>query len=75
MKSEIDQYVAEQVREMRLKKEVSQALLSFGIGVSKGFVGQVESPNNNSKYNINHLYDIAKFLDCSMHDFLPSGLL
>ncbi len=75
MKSEIDLYVAERVKEIRQKKKVSQSLLSFGIGVTKSFVGQVESPANNSKYNINHLYDIAKFLECSMHDFFPQSTL
>ncbi len=72
MKSEIELYVVNRVRAKRREKGVSQSLLSFGIGVSKGFVGQVESPSNPSKYNINHLYDIATFLECSMQDFFPS---
>ncbi|MFR9503614.1 MAG: helix-turn-helix transcriptional regulator [Rikenellaceae bacterium] len=71
MKSEIDIYIANRVRKIRREKRVSQAMLSFGIGVTKGFLGQVESPNSPSKYNINHLYEIAKFLECSMRDFFP----
>ncbi len=71
MKSQIDLYVIQQVRNKRREKGVSQSLLSFGIGVSKGFVGQVESPNQNSKYNIAHLYEIAQFLNCSMREFFP----
>ncbi len=72
MKTTIDRYVADRVRAIRLDRGVSQSLLSFGIGVSKGFVGQVESENHRSKYNINHLYEIARFLDCSMQDFFPA---
>ncbi|MFI3281119.1 MAG: helix-turn-helix transcriptional regulator [Rikenellaceae bacterium] len=71
MKTKIDLYVADQVRRIRREKGVSQSLLSFGIGVSKGFVGQVESENSASKYNVNHLYEIARFLDCSMQEFFP----
>lgn len=46
-------------------------MLSFGIGVSRGFVGQVESPKYNTKYNIIHINEIAKFLGCSPRKFLP----
>ncbi len=60
-----------QVRRQRLAKGISQATLSFGIGVTRGFVGQVESENSSSKYNLNHLNDIAIFLECSMRDFFP----
>ncbi len=75
MKTEVDIYVANQVRAIRRSKHVSQSLLSFGIGVSKGFVGQVESESQPAKYNINHLYEIALFLDCSMLEFFPKGRL
>ncbi len=71
MKREIDLYAAERVRKIRTEKGISQALLSFGIGVSKGFVGQVESAVSSSRYNLNHLNDIAKFLGCSIREFLP----
>lgn len=75
MKSEVDLYVMNRVRVKRREKRVSQALLSFGIGVTRGFVGQVESPTNASKYNVNHLYDIARFLECSMLEFFPEKYL
>ncbi|MFI3316139.1 MAG: helix-turn-helix transcriptional regulator [Rikenellaceae bacterium] len=75
MKTQIDIYVATQVRKIRRSKRISQSLLSFGIGVSKSFVGQVESAAHPSKYNVNHLYEIARFLDCSMSDFFPDKSL
>lgn len=46
-------------------------MLAYGIGVSKGFIGMAESPKSPSKYNLNHLNKIAKFLGCSPRDFLP----
>ena len=50
---------------------VSQATLAYGIGVSDGFISQVESPRHRAKYNLNHLNEIARFLGCSPRDFLP----
>lgn len=51
--------------------EISPATLAYGIGVSDGFISQVESPKSPSKYNLNHLNEIAKYLGCSPRDFLP----
>ena len=52
-------------------QKVSQAMLAYGIGVSKGFIGMAESPRYDIKYNVNHINEIAKFLGCSPRDFLP----
>ena len=71
MVSAIDKYVIEAVRRERMAQNLSQAMLSFGIGVSRGFVGQVESPKFETKYNVNHINEIAKFLGCSPRKFLP----
>ena len=71
MKTAIDLYVIDAIRRERRAQKVSQAMLSFGIGVSRGFVGQVESPKYNTKYNIIHIHEIAKFLGCSPRKFLP----
>ena len=43
----------------------------YGIGVSHGYIGQVESPKYRTKYNLNHINEIAKFLGCSPRKFLP----
>ncbi|WP_300099027.1 helix-turn-helix transcriptional regulator [uncultured Alistipes sp.] len=56
---------------MRIAKDVTQADLAFEIGVSDGFISQVESPKSPSKYNLNHLNKIARYLNCSPRDFLP----
>lgn len=71
MKSKIDQYVINKVKEKRLEKDLSQADLSIEIGLSEGFIGQCESPKHKSHYNLKHLGLLAKALGCSPKDFLP----
>ena len=61
-KSAFDKYVSAAVRKERMAQRVSQATLAYGIG---------ESPKSPSKYNLNHINEIAKFLGCSPRDFLP----
>ena len=75
LKSEFDQYVSAAVRQKRIAHDITQADLAIGIGVSDGFISQVESPKSPSKYNLNHLNKIAKFLGCSPRDFLPENPL
>ena len=71
MKTAFDNYVIEAVRKERMTQKVSQAMLAYGIGVSHGYIGQVESPKYRTKYNLNHINEIAKFLGCSPRKFLP----
>lgn len=71
MKTPIELYVIERVREIRTQQKISQSMLGYGIGVTSGFIGQVESPKYPTKYNLNHLNEIAKFLNCSISDFFP----
>jgi transcriptional regulator with XRE-family HTH domain len=71
MKSKIDQYVINKVKDRRLEKNVSQADLAYELGMSVGFIGKVESSKYPSHYNIKHLNLLAKILECSPQDFLP----
>lgn len=71
MISPIDQYIIDAVRKMRREQHISQAMLGSWIGVSRGFIGQVESPKCDVKYSPTHLNEIAKYLGCSPRDFLP----
>ena len=71
MKTAFDNYVIEAVRKERMAQKVSQAMLAYGIGVSHGYIGQVESPKYRTKYNLNHINEIAIFLGCSPRKFLP----
>ena len=67
----IDQYVIDAIRKERKRQNVSQSMLAFGIGVSKSFIGQAESPKCDINYSPNHINEIAKFLGCSPRDFMP----
>lgn len=71
MKTKIDLYVLNKVKEKRLEKNISQAELANELGMSVGFIGKVESPKYSSHYNIKHLNQLAKILGCSPQDFLP----
>ncbi len=71
MKTKIDLYVITKVKEKRLEKNISQAELANELGMSVGFIGKVESPKYPSHYNIKHLNQLAKILDCSPQEFLP----
>jgi len=67
----IEQYIIDKVREMRTDQKISQAQLARLIGVSEGFIGNVENPKYRDKYNFRHLNMLAKALKCSPKDFLP----
>lgn len=71
MKSKIDIYVINKVREKRLEKDISQAELANELDMSVGFIGKVESSKYPSHYNIKHLNQLARILGCSPQDFLP----
>ena len=67
----IEQYVINTIREMRISKGISQRSLAYQLNVSEGFIGNIENPNYRAKYNLNHLNEIATILGCSPKDFLP----
>lgn len=71
MKSKVDLFVINKVKERRLEKNISQADLAYELGMSVGFIGKVESSKYPSHYNIKHLNQLAKILECSPQDFLP----
>jgi transcriptional regulator with XRE-family HTH domain len=73
--NKIDLYVIARVKEKRLEKNISQAELANELGMSVGFIGKVESPKYPSHYNIKHLNQLAKILDCSPQEFLPKKSL
>ena len=71
VKSEIEAFVINKVREKREEQNISQSELATYLEVSNGFIGQAESPNYPTKYNLNHLNKLAIILKCSVKDFMP----
>lgn len=72
MKSMIDIYVIDKVREIRVAHNMSQEELAIKAGFrSNGFVGQAESLKYNKRYNVQHINKFARIFNCSPKDFLP----
>jgi transcriptional regulator with XRE-family HTH domain len=71
MKSEIDIFVINKIREKRKEWGMSQRGLAAILECSVGFVGQVESEKYVTKYSLHQLYIIAQHFGCSPADFFP----
>jgi transcriptional regulator with XRE-family HTH domain len=71
MKSDIEWYVIQKVKEKRIEMDLTQTQLSIELGLASGWVGKVESRKIRDKYNLNHLNDLARIFKCSPQDFLP----
>jgi transcriptional regulator with XRE-family HTH domain len=72
-KTDFELYVIDKVRERRIGLKLSQDDLALFLDTDRSFIGQVESPSNPAKYNLNHLNILAKELNCSPKDFLPEN--
>ncbi|PQJ10784.1 transcriptional regulator [Flavipsychrobacter stenotrophus] len=64
--------VADKVAEIRRAKGLSQSDLATILDVTRGFIGQVETPSSRSAYSVDHLNRLAYDLGCSVHDLLPA---
>ncbi|SFF68846.1 hypothetical protein SAMN04488033_104122 [Salegentibacter agarivorans] len=76
--SELDFYLIEKVRELRIKSSpyLDQVTLAHRIGVSEGYIGSIENPKIQSKYNIRMLHRVAKALGLKSYQSLfPDKLL
>ena len=74
MRTPIEQYIIDRVRERREAMGMSQEKLAFALEFeSQGYISKIESvnPNYDDSYNVNHLNEIAKILKCSPKDFWP----
>ena len=78
MRTTIQQYVIDRVREKRQALGISQEKLSIALGFeSQGYISKIESTSENydDSYNVNHLNEIAKILKCCPRDFWPEDPL
>ena len=71
MKSAIELYIVQKVKEQRKKRKMSQRYLADCLNVSQSFIRNIENENDDTAYNIDHLNEIAKIFDCSIRDFFP----
>lgn len=75
LKSDLELFVINKVREKRNDAKLSQKFLANELDVAIGFIGHVESPKYRAKYNLNHLNKLAKIFNCAIKDFLPDPYL
>jgi transcriptional regulator with XRE-family HTH domain len=74
-KSDIDLYVIDTVKKIRLEHKMSQAVLAIKLGVSDAFIGQIENPKNRCKYSIEQLNKLAEIFNYAPRDFLPDKVI
>lgn len=78
MRSPIQKYVIDKVREKRQAIGMSQEKLSIALGFeSQGYISKIESNSESydDHYNIDHLNEMAKIFNCSSKDFFPEDPL
>ena len=75
MKSAIELYIVQKVKEQHKKRKMSQRYLADCLNVSQSFIRNIENENDDTAYNIDHLNEIAKIFDCSIRDFFPEKYL
>ena len=71
MKSKVDLFVINKVREKRKELGISQRGLAAILECSPSFIVQVESDKFDIKYSVHQVFLIAQFFDCSPTDFFP----
>jgi hypothetical protein len=72
-KSKFEMAVIDLVRQKRMDKKLSQNMIAAFIGTHRSYIGQVESPENHQKYNLDHLNMIADAMGCSPKEFIPDN--
>jgi transcriptional regulator with XRE-family HTH domain len=70
-KSTFDLEVIRLVKAYREAKGYTQDHLAEFLDVTRGYVGQIESPHTRAKYNLNQLNRLAFEMKCSPRIFLP----
>ncbi|GGH35418.1 hypothetical protein GCM10007423_27040 [Dyadobacter endophyticus] len=70
-KTDFEIAVINQVRKVRKAKGYTQDDLAMFLNLTRGFIGQIESPKFPSKYNIEHIGILAREMNCSPKDLMP----
>ncbi|HLP37014.1 helix-turn-helix transcriptional regulator [Lacibacter sp.] len=69
--AEIDLYIINKARELRVARKMSQLKLSIALNLAEGAVSKIENPKQRAKYNIRHINLLAKALKCNPADLVP----
>lgn len=71
MKSAIELYISQKVKEYRIAKKWSHRYLGDCLNVSHTFIIQIEDPTSDKAYNVDHINALARIFDCKIWDLLP----
>ncbi|PPK99313.1 helix-turn-helix domain-containing protein [Parapedobacter indicus] len=74
-KTKIEWLIARNVRTIRKAKKKTQRDIASCLNVSAGYIGQIETEDSASMYSFDNLNELAKYLGCSMRDFMPENPL
>ena len=64
-------HVIAKAKSLRIASKRPQAALVHRLNLSSGFVGKVESAISSTKYNLNHLNQLARIFRVSPQYFFP----
>lgn len=68
--TKLHQNIGKNIKRIRQERGLSQLELSYAIGnKSVSLISAAELANDNKRFNINHLYKIAKVLDVDICEF------
>jgi transcriptional regulator with XRE-family HTH domain len=70
-KSKFDLAVIRLVKDYREANGYTQDDLADFLDVTRGYIGQIESPHTRAKYNLNQLNRLAFEMNCSPRTFVP----
>ena len=71
MKTKVQLYTSEKAKQYRLDADMSLRYLGDCLNVSHTFIHDVEDPEKDQAYNLNHINELAKIFKCTLWDFLP----
>lgn len=71
-KTEIELFVINKVKELRVSAKLSKRKLSLELRLNHNYVNNVENPKSSAKYNLNQLNELAKIFKCTIADFIPT---
>ncbi|MBC9795121.1 helix-turn-helix domain-containing protein [Sinomicrobium weinanense] len=70
-KTKIELEIVQLVKDRRAELNRTQSHISDLLGVTRGYIGQIEMESSPSMYSYDQLNELAKYLECSMRDFVP----
>ena len=71
MKSKVDLFVINKIREKRMELNISQRGIAAVLECSPSFIGQIECDKYDSKYSVYQIFLIAQLFECSPTEFFP----